>query len=173
MKRISFNMSFHTNVLPWVWAVGVVWGFLSKPIRTAEWLTSFPGWVGWALVCLAAMALGGVTRFYVALVDRHFDRKEQVYDAGDSLVVIHGGVRTEIPIAKVKHATCSSWPNPVVVVRLVESFDLGREFRFMPNSRIGMLPKFCSTLKERASQARQLDETGQSEESTEDGLQEI
>ena len=155
MKRISFNWTFHTKVFPWI--VAVFAGVMTfRHFREAEWLAELPSVVGPTLLGLVGAIVGAAILFYFALVFRLHARMEKVFDAGDSLVVIHRGVRTDIPLEMIKRVSCSTWPNPTVVVRLVESFDLGREFKFMPIRSVGMLPKYCSALNERALRARAL-----------------
>lgn len=150
MKRISSRSSFlYKRVIPILWFVGlgifaVDAAFVSLPER------------GGSFWYFLALAFAGVLGFFFMKMTV-FDLADEVFDAGDALVVCVGQDKRRIPLAEITNVKYSPMMSPPrVILALGDPSKFGKEVAFSAPLTFGpfMRSPIVTDLIERIDAAR-------------------
>lgn len=88
-----------------------------------------------------------------------WDLVDEVYDAGDSLVIRNKGRKHVVPFSEIKNVSVTTFMNPPrITLRLAHRGELGEDVAFMPPRKFSLNPfaksKVAEDLIERVDRAR-------------------
>lgn len=128
MNRISSPLTFfNKRLLPLLWLVML--GALSA--FSLKGSNPMPG----LLIVYGAMAAVGLLVAKLSL----WSLADEVFDAGDSLLIRNDGSVQRIALRQIVEVDCSRFSNPTVVTLWLETPDaFGKNIKFMPNGMVFM-----------------------------------
>jgi hypothetical protein len=132
MTKISSSMTrFHKRIFPLMW-FGFLGVFLIVALSAGALTEAAP-----VLVLPIAMAAFG----FAMMKKLVWDLADEVYDAGEYLLVKNGDVEERIPLAGIMNISATTFVNPPrITLRLVAAGRLGNEIAYSPAMQFSLNP---------------------------------